>query len=519
MTGVKADENAPIPFPTGAHAQLVRKFYTTADGLPGDEIRAVALTRDGAVLVSAGNGMARLDGGRFEVQTGPANVRALFVPGAGPEALAGAVDGVWALAGGKWSLEERSPARVIAFAAEPGGVVWALAPGGVFRRAAGWTLIPYGRGRCHGAAMQPLAAEFQPGPHRGLETGLFSLAGKRLYWLDLEVRPGGLLSHHTRAVAPLDENHFFVTTDKGLNLSDGGRGWQAFTGAEGLPILDLRQVVVATNGTVWLGSDSGLICLKNGRWSYLESKRWLPDNQVTAIAPAVGDSVWVGTPKGLSRLYYRQLTLAEKAALLQRDLESRDRRHGYVTEMQLRAPGVLDGALQEVSDNDGDWTSLYIASQSLRFAVTKAPEARAQAWRSMQALLRLESITGISGFPARAVCQTLMSRNGQFLLPAAPAPEEWHESTVEPGWFWRGATPPRMRSWATIWAGTVFASWSPMTSKGKTHPRDLTNASPTICLITASTWWIRTANQPLGAFEASRTFERRSQKYCRKSGV
>ncbi len=436
VAGGEAGENAPIPFPTGAHAQLVRKFYTTADGLPGDEIKAVALTRDGAVLVSAGDGVARLDGGRFEVQTGPVNSRALFVPGAGPEALAGAVDGVWTLVGGKWSLEARSPARVIAFAAEPGGVVWALAPTGVFRRAGGWTLI----NTVEDDAMAQPYSLLPRSSNQVLiaaETGLFSLAGKRLYWLDLEVRPGGLLSHHTRAVAALDENHFFVTTDKGLNLSDGGRGWQSFTGAEGLPILDLRQVVVATNGTVWLGSDSGLIRLKNGRWSYLESKRWLTDNQVTAIAPAAGDSVWVGTPKGLSHLYYRQLTLAEKAALLQRDLESRDRRHGYVTEMQLRAPGILDGALQEVSDNDGDWTALYIASQSLRYAVTKAPEARAQAWRSMQALLQLESITGISGFPARAVCQT---NEPQFISSSLRTDSEWHESTVEPGWFWKGDT-------------------------------------------------------------------------------
>src|SRR5439155_10589386 len=114
-------------------------------------------------------------------------------------------------------------------------------------------------------------------------------------------------------------------------------------------------------------------------WTYLAGKRWLPDNRVTALAPAADESVWVGTPKGIAHIFLRKLTLAEKAASLQHDLESRNRRHGYVTIMQLRAPGQLEGALQEVSDNDGLWTALYIAAQSYRYAVTKSPEAKAQA--------------------------------------------------------------------------------------------------------------------------------------------
>jgi hypothetical protein len=269
------------------------------------------------------------------------------------------------------------------------------------------------------------------------ETGLFALVGKRAYWLGLEVRPGGLLSSRIRSIARLDAAHFLVATDKGVNLSDGGRGWQSIAGAEGLPVLDNRQVAVATDGTIWLGSEQGLIEWKRGAWTYLEGKRWLPGNQVSTIAPAPDGSVWVGTEKGLSHLYHRKLTLAQKSEILEKDLESRNRRYGFVTEMQLRAPGQFEGAVQEISDNDGLWTSLYIASQSYRFAATHAPEAKAQAWRSMQALLRLESITGISGFPARAICPT---NEAQFAQRSLGADSEWHASPVEPGWYWKGET-------------------------------------------------------------------------------
>src|SRR5204863_8174872 len=87
--------------------------------------------------------------------------------------------------------------------------------------------------------------------------------------------------------------------------------------------------------------------------------------------------------------------------------------------------------------NDGPWTALYIASQSYRYAVTKSSEAKAQAWRSTQALLRLESITGIPGFPARAICQI---NEPQFASHSLRHESEWHESTVEKDWYWKGET-------------------------------------------------------------------------------
>jgi hypothetical protein len=55
----------------------------------------------------------------------------------------------------------------------------------------------------------------------------------------------------------------------------------------------------------------------------------------------------------------------------------------------------------------------------------------------MQAILRLESITGIAGFPARAICQT---NEPQFAMRSLRSSSEWHPSPVEPGWYWKGET-------------------------------------------------------------------------------
>lgn len=425
----------PVPYQSGHYRQLVRKFYTSADGLSTNSIVAVAAARNGAVFATSGGSLARLQNDRWQIEEGPTGVSAIFGPAAGPLVLSAGTNGIWALSNEGWKLESNGPSNGMAFSSEPDGTVWILAPSGVWRRSNGWQRI-----HSLDEDIEKPRSILPQGPEDVLlasENGLYGMMGKRKYWLDFAVRPGELLSSDTRSLARLDAEHFLVATDKGLNLSNGKRGWYSFTGNDGLPILNLTHVAVASDGTVWLGSEQGLIRWRTGQWTYLSSKRWLPNDRVNCIAPAPDGSVWVGTPQGLSHLYFQNLTLEEKAGILQKDLESRPRRHGFVTVLQLRKPGSLDGALQEISDNDGLWTSMYVAAESFRFAVTKSPDAKAQAWRSMQAVLRLESLTGISGFPARAICHV---SEPQFPARSIRSQPEWHESPVEKDWYWKGET-------------------------------------------------------------------------------
>ncbi len=423
-------------FQTASHPQLVRKFFGEQDGLPTEPVRAIAVTNRGNVFAATADQPWRLDGDRWMIQLGPTRVTALSASAGEREALAGSADGVWVLAHGRWQKDEGSPAGVLAFAGEPGDVSWALAPSGVWRHTDRWQLVHalHPRKMSHPASLLPL------GPDDvwvACDTGLFGLMGKRKYWLEMETGPGRLHTTDVRALAKLDNDHHLIATDQGLVITNGTNGWQTITGQDGLPILELKSATVASNGTVWLGSDQGLIRWHSGRFTYLAGKRWLPNDRVSALATAPDGSVWVGTENGVAHIYERRLTLAEKAAIYQRDLESRDRRHGFVTVMHLREPGVLAGATQEISDNDGLWTSLYIAAQSFRFAVQQDAKARAQASRSMAALLRLESITGIPGFPARAIVHV---DEPAFAAQSIGANSEWHPSTIEKGWYWKGDT-------------------------------------------------------------------------------
>ena len=46
---------------------------------------------------------------------------------------------------------------------------------------------------------------------------------------------------------------------------------------------------------------------------------------------------------------------------------------------------------------------MYLAAQSYRYAATKDPDAKAKASRAYRAVEWLESVTGIAGFPTKAI--------------------------------------------------------------------------------------------------------------------
>jgi hypothetical protein len=193
-------------------------------------------------------------------------------------------------------------------------------------------------------------------------------------------------------------------------------------------------VLDAATGSRWIGTDQGLLRLRDGKVTYLAGPRWLPDDRILDLAGSRDGVLKVMTAVGEAWLREQPLTLPEKAALYQRNLEARPRRYGFVTLMQLPELGRLEGALQEIADNDGLWTALYVAAQSFRYAVTGEASAREQASHSMAALLRLESITGIPGFPARALAHP--EEPGY----AGRSVGEWNPSPVEAGWMWKGDT-------------------------------------------------------------------------------
>src|SRR5262249_49634639 len=145
----------------------------------------------------------------------------------------------------------------------------------------------------------------------------------------------------------------------------------------------------------------GVIRMTDGQFNYFAGLRWLPDDHVNSIAVGPG-AVYVATTKGLGIIEHEPFTLLKKAAYYERHLEEwGQKRLGFTHKLEW--DDGLKRYVREISDNDGGYSGDYLAAESYRYAVTKDPEARREAVNTFRALRWLEAMTGIPGFPARAV--------------------------------------------------------------------------------------------------------------------
>ncbi|HEY7118046.1 MAG TPA: hypothetical protein VH475_15770 [Tepidisphaeraceae bacterium] len=198
------------------------------------------------------------------------------------------------------------------------------------------------------------------------------------------------------------------------------------------PTTQFTLIAVQSPSVTWVGTQQGAIRLSGANHSleYFAGRRWLPDDHVTGIS-LDGDATWIQTPRGYSRIEYKAMTLADKSRVFVDRVQRRHNRWGLTADSQLRVPGDVSTNQMVSTDNDGLWTAMYVAAECFRFKVTGDADARENARRGMRAIIRLESITGIAGFPARSFIKV-----GQDL---PPGDGEWHD-TPDKLWRWKGDT-------------------------------------------------------------------------------
>ncbi len=169
-----------------------------------------------------------------------------------------------------------------------------------------------------------------------------------------------------------------------------------------LPCVDI-QAIRTIGDVVWFGTPEGAFSLHpNGRIDYYTSNRWLADNAAVDIAPGPDGSVLVLTEKGLNVIHFKETTLADKAEHFDRVMRQRHIRYGFNSALAMSKPGDLSTSTLIDTDNDGLWTSMYLAGELFRYAVTKSDAALRNCYESFEAMERLSEITPIEGFPARS---------------------------------------------------------------------------------------------------------------------
>lgn len=193
------------------------------------------------------------------------------------------------------------------------------------------------------------------------------------------------------------------------------------------------------NGQPWFGTSRGAFKgREDGRYDYYASKRWLVDDHVIDISDGPGNDVLVLTRNGLSILRFEEMTLDRKAAYFQEVQRLRHIRYGFSSESHLKVPGDLSTSVLRDSDNDGLWTSMYLAGELFRYAVTKSDDALQNAYEAFEAMERLTEITGLEGFPARTY--EIDGYQSSDTDPDIPEDQKIWRLTGDGRWRWKSTT-------------------------------------------------------------------------------
>jgi len=194
----------------------------------------------------------------------------------------------------------------------------------------------------------------------------------------------------------------FAGTLDGYFIIDGATKQISREKTDKLPCSEIT-VIKSINKDIWMGTTHGAFKLRDdGKFDYYASERWLPSDNVIDIAEGPENSVLILTENGLAGICFREMTLHDKAMFYEKQVRERHIRHGFnATVSGLVNGDVTTGSLED-SDNDGLWTSMYLAGQAFRYTVTKEDEALNNISESLDAMERLYTINPVPGFPSRS---------------------------------------------------------------------------------------------------------------------
>ena len=242
----------------------------------------------------------------------------------------------------------------------------------------------------------------------------------------------------------LFNDKIILGTNNGI-LSLDAKSFEADEIDQNLPHSEITTIN-NIKGSLWFGSTKGAFKLREdlstqqagSKYDYYASKRWLVDDEVIDIAEGPENSILILTQKGMSKINFVEMTLEEKALYFQEVQRLRHIRNGFSSETHLRVPGDLSTAVLGDTDNDGLWTSMYLAGELFRYAVTKSEDAKQNAYEAFEAMERLTEISGIPGFPARTY-----ERDGyqsSDTNPNMPEDQKIWRLTDDKLWRWKSTT-------------------------------------------------------------------------------
>ncbi len=243
-----------------------RTLYTTRDGLPADDLRALCRDGSGGLWIGTrGDGLFRMRAGRFETPPETAPLRDT---------------GIWSLLTGR------------------DGALWIGTTAGGLSRLKDGRLAPVWEAsnlQRQGirALCEDRGGNLWVGTYGG---GLSRMTGGRVQTLTLK---NGFPDDSVNALFEDREGSLWVGTwGSGLVRLTNGK-FMTYTARDGLAGNIQRVVCQDATGALWIGtSGSGLSRFENGRFTTFDKTNGLSGDSVRALLPARDGSLWAGTEAG-----------------------------------------------------------------------------------------------------------------------------------------------------------------------------------------------------------------------------
>jgi len=246
-----------------------------------------------------------------------------------------------------------------------------------------------------GGKINQLALDPNGVMHVASEAGLYRR--ERAHWQRIEVSDEGgrdWAVREVRGIAFDSKGRLWFGTKAGVGCRTGSK-WQFYEGKDGLPWSDFSWIAAGPNGEMWFATHLGVMRFDGKDWQYRQGLRWLPHDDVAQVVVDLKGTAWFATASGTGCIERRSMTLAQKAAFYEQEIERYIKRtpFGFVAEAWLHKPGEKASADPQDSDNDGLWTAMYGAGECFAYAATKDPQAKARAKQAFEALRFLQLVT------------------------------------------------------------------------------------------------------------------------------
>jgi signal transduction histidine kinase/ligand-binding sensor domain-containing protein len=297
------------------HGRL--RVFTTADGLPSNQIRSTCEARDGTRWVAGLDfGLSRSNGGRFEQYSDSQisqreNVTALHCASDG-SVWVGKSSGLTQIrAGSSRSFSVRSGLpdnAVSSLAGGPDGSLWIGTNDGISRYRNGEISVYRTRDGLSHSSVLSLYVDREGSLWAGTKDGLDQFA-------DSKVTPyttnEGMLSNDAGPVLEDTTGHLWIgTLGRGLNSFDGHR-FRSLTTKDGLVDNTILSLEIGKGNDIWVGTRKGLNRLSNGKVvSTYTQKDGLSGPDIHALFMDMSGTLWAGTSKGVDRFDGTRFTTA-----------------------------------------------------------------------------------------------------------------------------------------------------------------------------------------------------------------